>query len=64
MCSERPEYNEKIKMMHALAPVAYMNNAASPVMRFLGANVITLQVTSLHTLVNHVMEIQRCWCFS
>lgn len=22
MCSERPEYNAKIKMMHALAPVA------------------------------------------
>lgn len=39
-----PEYNAKIKMMHALAPVAYMNNAASPVMRFLGANVNTLQV--------------------
>lgn len=33
MCSERPEYNEKIKMMHALAPVAYMNNAISPVLR-------------------------------
>lgn len=33
MCSERPEYNAKIKMMHALAPVAYMNNAISPIIR-------------------------------
>lgn len=33
MCSERPEYNAKIKMMHALAPVGYMNHAASPVVR-------------------------------
>lgn len=33
MCSERPEYNAKIKMMHALAPVGYMNHAVSPVLR-------------------------------
>lgn len=26
MASERPEYNDKIKMMHALAPVAFMGN--------------------------------------
>lgn len=31
MASERPEYNAKIKMMHALAPVAYTKNAVSPV---------------------------------
>lgn len=34
MCSERPEYNAKIKLMHALAPVAYMDHAVSPVVRF------------------------------
>lgn len=33
MCSERPEYNAKIKMMHALAPVAFMDHAVSPVLR-------------------------------
>lgn len=33
MCSERPEYNAKIKMMHALAPVAFMNHAASPIVK-------------------------------
>lgn len=33
MASERPEYNAKIKMMHALAPVAYTKNAVSPVFR-------------------------------
>lgn len=26
MASERPEYNDKIKMMHALAPIAFMGN--------------------------------------
>lgn len=31
MLSERPEYNAKIKLMHALAPVAYMHHAVTPV---------------------------------
>lgn len=33
MCSERPEYNTKVKMMHALAPVAFMDHAVSPIVR-------------------------------
>lgn len=35
MCSEKPQYNAKIKMMHALAPVAYMKNAKSPVLKII-----------------------------
>ncbi|CAD7082798.1 unnamed protein product [Hermetia illucens] len=30
MSSVRPEYGQKIKVMHALAPVAFMSNAPSP----------------------------------
>lgn len=30
MCAERPEYNDKIKQMHALAPVAFMGGVRSP----------------------------------
>lgn len=33
MCSERPEYNDKIILMNALAPVAYVSNIKSPVIR-------------------------------
>lgn len=44
MCSERPEYNKKIKMMHALAPVAYMDNAISPVLRIADLVPVTLHV--------------------
>lgn len=33
MASERPEYNQKIVMMNALAPVAYMTNSRSPIGR-------------------------------
>lgn len=47
MCSERPEYNAKIKMMHALAPVAYIDNAISPVLRIADVVPVTLHVRSL-----------------
>lgn len=30
MASERPEYNQKIKSMHALAPVAFMKHCSNP----------------------------------
>lgn len=46
MCSERPEYNAKIKMMHALAPVAFMDHAASPVVRVTEPFPNALQVSS------------------
>ncbi|KAL9930923.1 lipase 3-like [Glossina fuscipes fuscipes] len=35
MCSERPEYSEKVLLMQALAPVAYLEHAKSPVVSFL-----------------------------
>lgn len=33
MCSERPEYNDKIILMTALAPVAYVSHLKSPIIR-------------------------------
>lgn len=33
MTSERPEYNDKIQMMHALAPIAYLSHVISPPIR-------------------------------
>lgn len=35
MASERPEYNEKIGLMVALSPVAFMANARSPIVRLI-----------------------------
>lgn len=35
MCSEHPEYSEKIILMQALAPVAYVKHSKSPVVEFL-----------------------------
>lgn len=35
MCSERPQYNKKVKTMISFAPIAYMNHVRSRFMRFL-----------------------------
>lgn len=35
MLSEKPEYNDKIEMMHAMAPVAFLSNVNSPPLRLL-----------------------------
>lgn len=47
MLSELPEYNKKIKMMHALAPAVYMNHAASPVFRVAELFPTVVQVRSI-----------------
>lgn len=41
--SERPEYNSKIKLMNAFAPVAYTQNMISPI-RLLAPYVNELEV--------------------
>ena len=35
MCSERPSYSNKIMLMQALAPVAFIKHCKSPVVDFL-----------------------------
>jgi pimeloyl-ACP methyl ester carboxylesterase len=37
LCSERPEYNSKIRAMFSLAPVAFMSNVISPMLRMTAA---------------------------
>lgn len=44
MCSERPEYNDRILSMQALAPVAFMSNLRSPFVRAAAAFLNTLDV--------------------
>lgn len=46
MASERPEYNEKIGLMIALSPVAYMSNAKSPFVRMVAPHGPLLQSIS------------------
>lgn len=44
MASERPEYNEKIEMMHALAPIAFVKHLISPPLRALAPFVFSAKV--------------------
>lgn len=44
MLSERPEYNDKIEMMHAMAPAVFMSHAKSPVIRAIVPFLSVLQV--------------------
>lgn len=61
MMSERPEYNAKIKMMHALAPVAYIDNAISPVLRVADIVPITLHVSPFYLFVC-IVSLVVCVC--
>lgn len=76
MCSERPEYNTKIKVMHALAPVVFMSNAKSPVLRITDLIPSTLLVSTSFiaivflSLYLHISQSILClfarmnlWCF-
>lgn len=44
MTSEKPEYNQKIEMMHALAPVAFLSHVISPPIRIIAPFVSLLDV--------------------
>lgn len=44
MASERPEYNEKIELMHALAPIAFLKHVVSPPLRALAPFVFSAKV--------------------
>lgn len=44
MASEKPEYNEKIEIMHALAPIAFLKHVVSPPLRALAPFVFSAKV--------------------
>lgn len=44
MASKRPEYNQKIEMMHALAPIAFVKHLVSPPLRALAPFVFSAKV--------------------
>lgn len=51
MMSEKPEYNEKIEMMHALAPIAFLGNVFSPTIRAVSPFIAALKVWILFSLI-------------
>lgn len=53
MCSERPEYNDKIQLMQALAPIAFMGNVQSKLGRGL-ASLMASSNVSVRFSVAHI----------
>jgi lysosomal acid lipase/cholesteryl ester hydrolase len=45
LCSERPEYNSKIRAMFSLAPVAFMSNVKSPILQMTASMGSQLEVS-------------------
>lgn len=45
LASLKPEYNDKIELMHALAPVAFMSHVVSPPIRALAPFIYSSEVT-------------------
>lgn len=44
LTSQRPDYNRKIEMMHALAPIAFMSHVISPPIRAIAPFIFSAQV--------------------
>lgn len=44
MASERPEYNDKIEIMHGLGPTAYLSQAESPPIKTAAKYVESIEV--------------------
>ncbi|CAH1160160.1 unnamed protein product [Phaedon cochleariae] len=63
MAALRPEYNDKIALMTALAPVAYMGNISSPLIKvavkFYDQLKLVIDVLGLHELIPHSWFIQE-----
>lgn len=54
MTSEKPQYNNKVKLMVAMAPVAYMSNLQNPFFQLLANfhNTIEVCTSVLHMYVH------------
>lgn len=66
MGSLRPEYNAKIISMHALAPVAYMANNRSLLLRILASYTDDIEVSIAHVHEHYCIKtswLSICLCF-
>lgn len=57
MGSLRPDYNQKITSMHALAPVAYLANSASLLLRAIAQYSNPLDVSMLFLRLEYYFEV-------
>lgn len=63
MCSERPEYNDKIKAQFSLAPIAYMKHSHNPFLKIIARGTELLEVsTCVCKVINTVEGIPTHFC--
>ncbi|CAH1105095.1 unnamed protein product [Psylliodes chrysocephalus] len=69
MTALRPEYNDKIALMSALAPVAFMKHLSSPIPRFMGKYMDIIKLAAdlfhIHEFLGHswlISEIAKQFC--
>lgn len=69
MMSENREYNQKIEMMHALGPVAFLSHCFSPAIRVIAPFIYWIEVLAFVPIfptffINfclHRREWHHCW---
>ncbi|XP_014486359.1 PREDICTED: lipase 3-like isoform X2 [Dinoponera quadriceps] len=61
MGSERPEYNDKVKSMISLAPIAYIGNQKSPLLKCLVYFLPLLEWGSVVCNINHCFPRNKWW---
>lgn len=64
MCSEKSEYNDKIRLMSALSPVVYMSRMTNPFFKLVANFHDTLEVYIYMILsrINYDVESNRSGC--
>lgn len=63
MCSELPQYNSKILLVNALAPIAYMTHVKSPLAKFIAKGLDNSEVRHL-AFRSLSVDNRRCFCWS
>lgn len=62
MASEKPDYNDKIEMMHALAPGAFMAHTRSPLIRAVVPFLPALEVGKVFSFENVHLILVFTYC--
>lgn len=64
LAAQKPEYNNKIEMMHALAPIAFMSHVVSPPIRALAPFIYSTEVIQKFKLLEYFRFSLVCVLFA
>lgn len=61
MTSDKPEYNDKIELMHGLGPVAFLSHVISPAIRVIAPFVFWVEVKIVQTINFHLLKYLKVY---